>query len=279
MQRCCTAPTRRRDVLAAALRGAGVPYRMHAHADLFRERVVRDLLAYLRLARDPTDQPALARIVDRPRRGLGALSATLLAEPTTVPELIGLATQFDPPVTLAAASFVALIYQLHASANRGVSPTQLLDEILDRSGYGDWLARRPDHVTQLQTVSRLGAVMQPADVSLAEWLDALALGEEVDVTGHDESVRMCTIHQSKGREWRTAFLVGVEEGLIPHQRSLQDDDALQGELRLLYVAMIRMRERLFASYCRERTSAGRLERRQPSRWLYALPPELLASAV
>ena len=91
-------------------------------------------------------------------------------------------------------------------------------------------------------------------------------------------MHLCTIHQSKGREWRTAFLLGVEEGLIPHQHSLQDDGALQGELRLLYVAMTRVRERLFASYCRERARTGRLERRQPSRWLYALPPELVAVA-
>src|SRR6266542_3562726 len=105
------------DVLAAALRGAGLPYRMHAHADLFQDRIVRDLLAYLRLARDPSDRPALARIVDRPRRGLGRLSATLLAEPTTVGELTALAAQFEPPVMVAAAAFVGLIYQLHASAN------------------------------------------------------------------------------------------------------------------------------------------------------------------
>jgi len=264
------------DVLAAALRGAGVPYRMHAHADLFRERVVRDLLAYLRVACNPSDQPALARIVDRPRRGLGRLSATLLAEPTTAAELTALAAQFDPPVVLAASTFVALIYQFRASANRGASPAQLLDEILDRSGYGAWLERRPDHATQLETVSRLRALAQRAELSLAEWLDALALGEEIELTGHDESARLCTIHQSKGREWRTAFLTGLEEGLVPHQHALQDAGALDGELRLMYVAMTRVRERLFASYCRERERAGKLQLRQPSRWLHALPPELLA---
>ncbi len=98
------------------------------------------------------------------------------------------------------------------------------------------------------------------------------------MSGQDESVRLCTIHQSKGREWRTAFLVGVEEGLIPHHQAAQDEDALDGELRLLYVAMTRVRERLFASYCRERERAGKVELRQPSRWLDALPPELLSIA-
>jgi DNA helicase-2/ATP-dependent DNA helicase PcrA len=266
------------DMLAAALRSVGLPYRMHAHADLFSDRVVRDLVAYLRLACCPADQAALARIVDRPRRGLGVLSATLLAEPTTAAGLTALAAQFEPPVTLAAATFVALIYQLHASVNRGTSPAQLLDEILERSGYRAWLERRPDHAFQLQTVSRLRSIMQRGDLNLAEWLDALALGEEVDLIGADESARLCTIHQSKGREWRTVFLAGLEEGLVPHRRALQDDRALDGELRLLYVAITRMRERLFASYCREREHAGALEPRQPSRWLYALPPDLLTMA-
>src|SRR5262245_27640547 len=99
-----------------------------------------------------------------------------------------------------------------------------------------------------------------SDLSLADWLDALALGEDVELTGVDESARLCTIHQSKGREWRTAFLTGLEEGLVPHQHALQDDHALEGELRLLYVAMTRVRERLFVSYCRERERAGTLER-------------------
>ena len=79
------------DVLAAALRAAGVPYRMHGDGDLFGERVTRDLVAYLRLARNPSDRAALARIADWPRRGLGRLQATLLAEPTTLAELPALA--------------------------------------------------------------------------------------------------------------------------------------------------------------------------------------------
>jgi superfamily I DNA/RNA helicase len=93
-----------------------------------------------------------------------------------------------------------------------------------------------------------------------------------------EAVQLCTIHQSKGREWRAVYLVGTEEGFLPHYHALQDDDALDGELRLLYVALTRVRERLNLSYCRQRERNGRLEFRQPSRWLYALPPGLLSQA-
>src|SRR5712692_2755466 len=235
------------DVLAAALRSAGVPYRMHASADLFGERVVRDLVAYLRLARNPSDRSALARIADRPRRGLGRLQATLLVEPTTVAELPALASQFEPQVMAAAAALTALVYQLHALACGGASVARLLDQVLDTSGYGAWVERRPDRHAQLQIVTRLRALARRADVGLAEWLDALAMGEEVDPTAQDEATRLCSVHQSKGKEWRAVFLIGAEEGLVPHYHALQDDDALGGELRLLYVALTRVRERLFIS--------------------------------
>jgi superfamily I DNA/RNA helicase len=266
------------DTLAAALRAAGVPYRLHGHADLFGERVVRDLLAYLRLARNPADRAALARIADRPPRGLGPLQATLLAEPTTVAELPALASQFPPPVTATAAALVALVYQLHALACSGASPVSLLDQVLDASGYSAWLERRPDRNAQLQVVSRLRAVAQRADLGLAEWLDALAMGEDVDPAPQSEATRLCSVHQSKGKEWRTVLLVGAEEGLVPHHHALQDDEALEAELRLLYVALTRVRERLVISHCRQRERGGKAEPRQPSRWLHALPPELLAMA-
>jgi DNA helicase II / ATP-dependent DNA helicase PcrA len=266
------------DVLAAALRAAGVPYRMHAHADLFGERVVRDLIAYLRLAHNPSDRSALARIADRPRRGLGRLQATLLVDPTTVAELPALASQFEPQIMAAAAALTALVYQLHAEASRGASPARLLDQVLGCSGYGAWLERRPDRVVQLEVVRRFRVVVQRAEVSLAEWLDALAMGEEVDLAAQQEATRLCSVHNSKGREFRAVMLTGVEEGFMPHYHALQDDDALDGELRLLYVALTRVRERLIVSYCRQRERSGRVEFRQPSRWLYALPPELLARA-
>jgi len=89
---------------------------------------------------------------------------------------------------------------------------------------------------------------------------------------------------AKGREWRTTFVVGVEEGLVPHYRALSrpgtsaDNDALEEELRAFYVALTRARERLFLSACLQRSPGDRIEARQPSRWLHALPADLLAAA-
>ena len=138
--------------------------------------------------------------------GLARLQATLLAEPTTVAELPALASQFEPQVMAAAATLAALVYQLHAAACRGTSPARLLDQVLEASGYGVWLERRPDRVVQLEVVRRFRAVMQRAEVSLGEWLDALAMGEEVDVAAQHEATQLCSIHQSKGKEWRAVFL-------------------------------------------------------------------------
>jgi DNA helicase-2/ATP-dependent DNA helicase PcrA len=274
------------DVLATALRSAGVPYTMHGHADLFRHRVVRDILAYLRLACNPGDRLALARALEAPPRGLGRLAGVLVDEPaTTLVELPSLADAFGPAIKAGAAALVATVYALHADVARGGSPVVLLDHALDQTGYRAWLERHPDGPARLRTVARLRAIAQRAEVGLGEWLDALAGGEDVDpVESDQEATRLSSIHTAKGREWRVVFLPGLEESVLPHYRALHgrdggpDDAALEEELRVLYVAFTRPRERLYLSYCRERSSGGHMETRHPSRWLYALPPDLLAPA-
>jgi len=276
------------DRLAAALRTAGVPYTRHGHADLFTTRVVRDALAYLRLARDPADRAALARIVNAPPRGLSRLAAALAEERATTAELPGRAAEFGPVVVAAAAGLVAVVYDLHAQAGHGLSPAALLDRALERSGYWAWLDRHPDGTERLRTLDRLRAIARRADADLDDWLDGLALGDNVDPAPETEATRLSSIHQSKGAEWRATFLPGLEEGILPHYRALRSgsqpphndaaiEEALREELRVGYVALTRSRERLFLSYCRTREHGGSVEGRQPSRWLYALPPELLAA--
>jgi DNA helicase-2/ATP-dependent DNA helicase PcrA len=244
---------------------------------------VRDALAYLRLALNPGDRAALARIVDVPRRGLASLAATLLEEPATSAELAARAADFGPAAVAAAANLMAAIYELHTEAKRGAAPVALLDRALDRSGYRGWLEHHPDGTRRLRLLARLRALAQRVDVSLAEWLDSTALGEEL-APADDDATRLSSVHMAKGREWRTTFVVGVEEGLVPHYRarsrsgaSPAGDDALEEELRAFYVALTRARERLFLSACTQRSPGDRIEARQPSRWLHALPADLLAA--
>jgi DNA helicase-2/ATP-dependent DNA helicase PcrA len=244
---------------------------------------VRDALAYVRLALNPGDRAALARVVDVPRRGLASLAAALLEEPATTAELTSRAADFGPAAISAAATLMATVYELHAEAKRGATPVALLDRALDRSGYRGWLEHHPDGTRRLRLLARLRALAQRVDVSLAEWLDGTALGEEL-APADEEATRLSSVHMAKGREWRTTFVVGVEEGLVPHYRALSrsggspDDDALEEELRAFYVALTRARERLFLSACLQRSPGDRIEARQPSRWLHALPADLLASA-
>jgi DNA helicase-2/ATP-dependent DNA helicase PcrA len=271
------------DVLVGALRAAGLPYSLYGHADLFGTRPVRDVFAYLRLALNPADRGALARVADVPRRGLARLAASLLEEPVTIAELPGRASEFGPAAVSAAAGLAAAVYELHAEAVRGASLPRLLDRALDRTGYRAWLEHHPDGTRRLRLLARLRVLAQRVDVPLAEWLDGVALGEDL-VLADEEVVRLSSVHMAKGREWRATFAIGVEEGLFPHSRAIAaanaspDADALDEELRGLYVALTRARERLYVSACRQRSRGDRFEPRQPSRWLRALPPDLLASA-
>jgi DNA helicase-2/ATP-dependent DNA helicase PcrA len=137
----------------------------------------------------------------------------------------------------------------------------------------------------------LRSLAERAEGDLATWLAELQLGDGPPDTPDDpDRVLLTTIHGAKGREWRVVFVVGMEEGLLPHARaffapkgsdgsdSATAESGIEEELRVAYVAVTRPRERLFLSWCRERQRGDRVERRAPSRFLQTLPPQLLARA-
>jgi DNA helicase-2/ATP-dependent DNA helicase PcrA len=271
------------DVVAAALRELALPYRLHGHADLFGTRVVRDCLAYLRLSVNPTDRAALMRVVNLPPRGLSTLAPALVEEPATLEQLPSRAAECGPAAVAAAAGLMSVVYDLHAHHTRGLQPAALLDRAVDCSGLRLWLEHHPDGTQRLRLLGRLRTVLLHLDVSLAEWLDGIALGEDL-ARVDEEAVRLSSVHSAKGHEWRATWVIGVEEGLMPHYRAVAaskadpDSVALDEELRALYVALTRPRERLYVSACLQRTRGDRTEVRVPSRWLHALGPELLAVA-
>lgn len=211
------------------------------------------------------------------------LAATLVEEPATANELPARAADFGPEAVSSAAALLATVWDLHAEAVRGATVAQLLDRALHRSGYRAWLERHPDGSRRLRMLGRLRQLAERAEIPLVEWLDAAAVGEDIG-PADEESIRLSSVHLAKGREWRATFLVGVEEGLIPHYRAVaastsgSDSEALDEELRGLYVALTRARERLYLSACRQRSTGEHSEPRQPSRWLHALSADLIASA-
>ncbi len=122
------------------------------------------ILAYLRLACNPSDRLALARALEAPPRGLGRLAAVLVDEPATLIELPNLADAFGPAIKAGAAALLATVYALHAEVVRGSSPSVLLDRALDQTGYRAWLERHPDGPTRLRTIARLRMIAQRAEV-------------------------------------------------------------------------------------------------------------------
>ncbi|MFN8472149.1 MAG: ATP-dependent helicase [Anaerolineae bacterium] len=226
------------DELGLALRERRLAYRVRGRSDLFHRREVRDALAFLRLVCNPTDTTALERIGK---------------------------TQTPLPHTL--------FLDLHRQAHH-LSPPLLLDTVLERTGFRRWLAEQPDGERRLGYLADLRRLLERVEGDLADWLDALRLGDDPEAHETAEQVTLTTIHASKGGEWQVVFVVGMEEGLLPHTHALMrepNSGAIQEEQRLAYVAVTRPRERLYLSYCRNRHHNGDPQPRRPSRFLNGLP--------
>lgn len=267
--------------LADALRRRAIPVQMRPEQDLFTRAEIGDMLAYLRLAHNLTDVPALARILDTPPRRLRAVERAFRKKPVPVAELPDYAQKRGGTSARAAVeTLFALLEELHGAAE-DQAPVKVLEAALDCTGYAVWLAAQSDGPARLQQVELLHASLeQTAAPDLATWLTDLHLGES-DPVPNDNAVNLLTVHGSKGREWPVVFVVGVEEGLLPHLRfggEAEPDDA--EERRLTYVALSRCQVQLYLTYCRARRplvggQPGRPEARRPSRYLRALPAPLM----
>ncbi len=267
--------------LILALRAQHVPYWVLGRGDLFARHEVRDAIAYLRLAHDPADPSALARIANTPPRRLGRLAERLRDRPLPPEEFLTLARSYGPTAANSAISLLALVDDLH-DRSTALTLVQMLDLVLERSGYATWLAGQPDASTGLAHLAMLRTLAEQAEEELGAWLADLQLGEEVAPGPDARKVLLTTIHGAKGGEWRVVFVVGVEEGLLPHPRALllkeTESAGLQEELRVAYVAVTRPRERLYLTCCRTRRLGEHSELCRPSRFLRGLPAHLIQRA-
>jgi len=264
--------------LTIALREHGLPHRVQGSGDLFARREVRDLIAYLRLAHNPDDAPALARIVNSPPRRLARLADILRDQPVPTRDLLEIAQPLGPGIVARAASLAALIEALRSeSEQRSIS--EVVDLALDRIGYVEWLEHQSDRQVRLAGLTSLRGLAKRAEVDLGSWLAELQLNQEgASEVDDDDRVVLSTIHRAKGGEWRVVFVVGMEEGLLPHARALQAPDRIDEELRVAYVAVTRAQERLYLTHCQTRHRNGRHELRHPSRFLRGLPLQQLKPA-
>jgi DNA helicase-2/ATP-dependent DNA helicase PcrA len=268
-----------------------VPYVVVGGVRFYERAEVKDALAYLRLLVNPADAAALRRIVNRPARGIGKSTlerAEALALERGVPLLEGLRALAGESgrAGTAVRGFIGLLDAL-AGEIAGAGPAEALARVLERSGYRRALEAEggPEAEARLENLRELllgaedfaAANAGEADARgpLEQFLDQVALVSDIDAADlRDERVSLMTVHSAKGLEFPVVYVVGMEEGLLPHQSSSHDPRALEEERRLCYVAMTRAMERLTLCWAHERRRYGSRSFGTPSRFLAEIPAEV-----
>lgn len=263
-------------VLEETLVRAGVPYQLVGGVRFYERREIKDVLSYLRVLENPRDKLSWERIINVPPRGVGKKAQAELEERGWPLEAVAELLEFPLEKLLA-----------EKAQHR---PDELLDIVLDKTGYLRWLDDRSEEgLSRIENVKELRSVASQF-TALGDFLENVALVENVRNSRGRESlhlpsgavppvatpvVTLMTLHAAKGLEFPTVFIVGLEEGLLPHSRSLMDAMELEEERRLFYVGMTRAREELHLTYARERLFFGGDQLGRPSRFLFEIPEELL----
>jgi DNA helicase-2/ATP-dependent DNA helicase PcrA len=272
-------------LLEEALMRRGMPYTVIGGVGFYERREVKDLIAYLRLVQNPADGMALRRILNVPPRGIGGKTVEEIERVAAARRLslwdalaaVEEERALPPRATQPLQRFRELIQGVRA-ASAGASVKDLLERLLQQSGYAAALADEDTHESQdrLENLAELLSAAAQYDAreenpTVAGFLDQVSLLSESDVARDDAPTVLMTLHSAKGLEFDWIFLAGLEEGLIPHARSLQSDEGLEEERRLCYVGMTRARERLFLTFAQSRQVFGQRRLGQPSRFLEEIP--------
>ncbi len=273
--------------LEEALMKAGIPYRLIGGTRFYTRREVKDILAYLRLVNNPDDDVSFTRVINVPRRGIGAKTLEAVAAQARVQQgslakgMMALlhAGTLSTRAHNALLGFASMLKQWR-TARENVTVAALIDHVVTDSGYEGYLRDGSDDgESRWENVMALrGAVSDVPNISLTDFLTEVALVADVDELAEEiDAVTLLTLHSAKGLEYPVVFLTGLEEGMLPHSRSMETLDDIAEERRLLYVGMTRAEERLVLSYAFRRGWGyyGSSEPTEPSRFLADLPDEVL----
>jgi DNA helicase-2/ATP-dependent DNA helicase PcrA len=278
-------------LLEESLRLRGIHYRLVGGFSFYARAEIKDALAYARLANNLRDDAAFGRIVNMPPRGIGDTTFGALAESARRNKLsLWEALQQElfqrrlPPRALAALEgFQSLMNNLVDDSQR-LLLGEFFKSILDRTRYLEILQEEQqpgagDRIENLEELVNAAAEAEEQGLALAEFLDHASLVSDTDDYDERSRVTLMTLHSAKGLEFETVFLVGMEEGLFPHEFSIDDEAGIEEERRLCYVGMTRAKDRLTLSWARQRRSYARdsFEQTKPSRFLGEIPRELLES--
>lgn len=270
---------------------ANLPYRIVGSTRFYDRKEIKDLLAYLRLVHNPADSVALLRIINTPARTIGKTTIGTLQEWATergsslwdALEAI-LANEPSPFGTRplkALRGFAAMVAGWRQIADKS-GVYDLLGVIIDETGFHDYVndgteegASRWENVQELRNVTA-----EYRQLPLSTFLEDVALVADIDQLPEDVNApTLLTLHAAKGLEYPVVFITGVEEGLMPHQRSFDDPEAMEEERRLMYVGMTRAEDRLYLVHAFRRTVWGESTLAMPSPYLADIPGELLTGNV
>lgn len=274
----------------------GMAYKLVAGTRFYERKEVKDILAYLRIIHNPSDNIALTRIINNPPRGIGERTVAELASMATargisMHEAISqLEAAYDDPLSpfpvrsaKLLCQFAELVKELGAKSAELPLP-ELIDYLAKRSGYKEALLAAQEGEERWENVMELrGVAQQYAELPPGEALSAFLEGTTLvsDVDGLDEAKDasvLITLHQAKGLEFPVVFMVGMEEGILPHIRSFDDPAQMEEERRLCYVGITRARQRLYLVRAFRRNLMGGNTANNPSRFLQDIPKQLVAGS-
>jgi len=274
-----------------AFLSANLPYKLVGAQRFYGRREVKDLIAYLRLVANPDDSFSLSRVINTPSRYIGTKTfselVTIAGKNQITPgeQLLRLAeeesTDLDSFSTAAGKRLAAFGRMLSrwCKTYETLPPGEVLDQIIDDVGYRTYLEdgsedgfERWENVVELR---RLAAEYQT--VGLLKFLEDVALVSDQDTLDPSQEVpTLLTLHAAKGLEFKQVMIIGVNEGILPHQRSFDDPEAMEEERRLFYVGVTRAKDRLYLFHSLNRYSFGYFEPLESSRYYHDIPPELRA---
>jgi len=274
----------------------GVPYKLVGGTRFYQRQEVKDIIAYLRVVHNPQDSLSLLRIINVPGRGIGQKTISALqswAEASDVSlfealkqisqnTIAGEAKQSLPSRTIQAlAGFDALMGELAAGSHE-LSLSGLVDEILERTGYRAYIEDKEDgeerweNIVELRNVATEYNELDTGE-ALTAFLEKVSLVSDIDELDETaEAVTLITLHQAKGLEFPAVFIVGLEEGILPHRKSFDDPEQMEEERRLCYVGITRAKKHLYLLRSYRRSLFGGSTANPPSRFLPDISRHLIS---
>ena len=279
-----------------ALRDHSIPYQVTGGKAFFERREIKDIMAYLRLLTNPDDDQALLRIINVPRREIGATSIRALADYAAQRKRsldiamreLGMLESLGQRARLRIQEFIELISELRHQAEHE-DAMSFCRALVTKLEYADWLEETSNSPKQaeaalenvMELVSWIGNLQKERDnkslAAVVSHLSLMSILENDEEQKQQDAVQLMTIHAAKGLEFDNVYLVGFEEDSLPHHQS-QDADGIEEERRLAYVGITRAAKTLTLSYAKTRQKFGELQHCEPSRFIYELPEDDLEGA-